>query len=94
MENENKEKISYTKEEINAGYELVNKEYFMHMLGLASHSMEIKELNYLKTAVVTPDGGTYLISILHVDGPKIDMEKYRGLQVKDEDKDEDREDPV
>lgn len=42
-----------------------------------SFDKKIKELNYIKKSVTMPDGGIYLVSILHIDGPKFDMEQYR-----------------
>jgi len=32
-----------------------------------------KEFNFLKSTIHTPNGGTYLLQIQHVDGPKIDL---------------------
>ncbi len=63
----------FTKEEIDAGLSIVHQEYFMHVLGLLSHDPENKELSYVKVPVQTPDGGLYLVSILHVDGPKVQL---------------------
>lgn len=69
------EKKIFSKEEINAALEIVHSEYFMNVLGLLSHDTENKELHYVRVPMTTPDGGTYLVSILHVDGPKIDLQK-------------------
>lgn len=63
----------FSKEEIQAALEISHSEYFMNILALLSHDPEQNFLNYVKVPVVTPGGGTYLISILHIDGPKIDL---------------------
>ncbi len=67
------EKKTFSKEEIQAALEVVHSEYFMQVIGLLSHDPENKDLAYVKVPVTTPDGGTYLVSILHVDGPKVDL---------------------
>ena len=36
---------------------------------------ELKELTFIKQSMETPDGGKYLISITHVEGPKIQLKK-------------------
>lgn len=72
MSTEQKKKFS--KEEIQAALEILHSEYFMQTVGLLSHTDQ-QELSYVKVPVVTPEGGTYLISILHVDGPKLDLQK-------------------
>lgn len=69
------EKKKFSKEEIQAALEITHREYFLNVLALLSHDSEPKELNYVKVPVTTPDGGIYLISILHVDGPKVDLHK-------------------
>lgn len=65
----------FSKEELQAAMEIVHREYFMHVLGLASHDPEPRELTYVKIPITTPEGGNYLVSILHIDGPKIDLVK-------------------
>lgn len=30
-------------------------------------------LNFWKTTITMPDGGTYLLSLAHVDGPKVEL---------------------
>jgi hypothetical protein len=64
----------FSKEEIQAALEITHSEYFMQVVALLSHDPENKDLAYVKVPVTTPDGGTYLVSILHVDGPKINLE--------------------
>jgi hypothetical protein len=46
-------------------------------VAMVSYDKKIKELNYIKKSVTFPDGGIYLVSILHIDGPKFDLEQYR-----------------
>lgn len=60
--------------EIEAALQITHSEYFMQVVALMSHLPEVKELTYVKVPLVTPNGGTYLVSILHVDGPKIDLQ--------------------
>lgn len=64
----------FTKQQIKDALEITHSEFFMQTIALLSHDPEFKDLNYVRTAVTTPDGGTYLVCILHVDGPKIDLE--------------------
>lgn len=66
---------TFTKEEIQAALEITHSEYFMQVIALLSHDPENKDLAYVKVPVTTPEGGTYLVSILHVDGPKINLLK-------------------
>ncbi len=67
------EKKVFSKEEIQAGLELTHSEYFMQIMALSSYDPDLKELTFSKCPIVTPDGGTYLVSILHIDGPKINL---------------------
>lgn len=69
------EKKTFSKEEIQAALEVVHSEYFMQVIGLLSHDPDNKDLAYVKVPVTTPDGGTYLVSILHVDGPKVNLQQ-------------------
>lgn len=82
MSTEQKKKFS--KEEIQAALEILHSEYFMQTVGLLSHDPDNKDLAYVKVPVTTPDGGTYLVSILHVDGPKIDLRKLAEAAEKEE----------
>lgn len=63
----------FSKEEIQAALEILHSEYFMNVLGLMSHEKDAGELSYVKVPMVTPNGGTYLVSILHIDGPKLHL---------------------
>jgi hypothetical protein len=63
----------FTKGQIQDALDLLHSEYFMQVIALVSQDGETQELNYVKVPVVTPEGGTYLVSILHVDGPKVNL---------------------
>lgn len=52
-------------------------EYLNAAIYLTALDPNIKELNFIKTAVEMPDGGIYLLSLLHVSGPKIQMDEMR-----------------
>lgn len=67
------EKQVFTKEEIKAALEIAHSEYMMNVMALLSHDPDNKELTYVKVPVTTPQGGTYLISILHIEGPKVNL---------------------
>jgi hypothetical protein len=69
----------FSDEQLNIALELTHQEYFMQVLGIMSHSNTVEELNYVKIPIITPGGGTYLISILHVDGPKINLQSLAKL---------------
>jgi len=52
----------------------LNKVYLEHvLLLLASVKSELKEINYLKSSFTLDTGGVYLLSLLHVRGPKITL---------------------
>lgn len=65
----------FSKEEIQAALEICHSEYFMQVIALLSHDTDLnKELTFVRVPVTTPQGGTYLVSILHVDGPLLSLE--------------------
>ena len=66
------------------------KEFLAGAIALALEDKSMKELTYIKTPVQMPDGGLYLVSILHVEGPKLDLETLRLVQ---ESQDESKETP-
>lgn len=66
-------KRQFSKDEIQAGLDVVHSEYFMHVVGLLSHDPDNKNLDFVRVPVQTPQGGLYLVSILHVDGPKVSL---------------------
>lgn len=67
------EKKQFSTEEIDAALQIAHSEYFMQVIALLSHTDQ-KDLTYVKVPVTTPQGGNYLVSILHIDGPKIDLQ--------------------
>lgn len=64
---------TFTEEEIQAGLNIAHQEYMLQVIGLLSYGTQ-KELTYVKVPVTTPNGGVYLVSILHIEGPKISLE--------------------
>lgn len=64
----------FSKEEIEAALQIAHSEYMLQVIALLSHDPDNKELTYVKVPIVTPAGGTYLVSILHIDGPKVDLQ--------------------
>lgn len=69
------EKNVFSQEEVQAALEVLNSEYFMQTVALLTHLPDRKELLYSKVAMSTPDGGLYLVSILHIEGPVLDLSK-------------------
>lgn len=69
-------KKEFTIEEVESGLQIVHQEYFMQVLALLSYDKSQKELTYVKVPIVTPNGGVYLLSILHVEGPKVDIQAF------------------
>jgi hypothetical protein len=56
--------------EIKHAYDEICREFFTCILTL--HWMQsLEEFNFFKGTFTSPEGGTYLLSIQHVDGPKI-----------------------
>jgi hypothetical protein len=66
-------KKEFSLEEIEAGLQIAHKEYFMQVISLLSLDPNQSELGYVKIPMVTEAGGTYLVSILHVAGPKLNV---------------------
>lgn len=85
-------KKKYSKQDIQKGLDDVFKEFFTAVIAVMSFDKRQKELNYAKTMVTLPDGGTYLVSILHVQGPKLDLRLLK--QVTDSQKVEDTTNPA
>jgi hypothetical protein len=69
-----KEQQQFSNEEVEAGLRIAHSEYFMQVVALLSYT-DLKDLSYVKVPITTPDGGTYLISILHIEGPKVQLDK-------------------
>lgn len=68
-------KHEFTPEEVEAGLQIAHSEYFMQVVALLSYLKDQPELLYSKVPIQTPDGGLYLVSILHIEGPKIQLQK-------------------
>jgi len=47
--------------------------FLANLIPLVKAQGGMPELNYWKTTVKLPDGGVYLLSLLHVDGPKLQL---------------------
>lgn len=55
----------------------VFKEFFTAIVAILLEDKSQKEVNYVKVPITMPNGGNYLISILHIDGPKMDLDLLR-----------------
>ncbi|HKZ42069.1 MAG TPA: hypothetical protein VJ044_13985 [Candidatus Hodarchaeales archaeon] len=67
-----------TPEQIEAAHTEMAQMYLagvLQVLNIQGHG----ELNFLKKTVTTPQGGVYVLQILHVEGPKIDCQKLEVL---------------
>lgn len=67
-----------TTEEIDAAQTEVTKVYLtavLSLLNLRGHG----ELNFVKSPIETPEGGKYLLQLVHVEGPKIDCQNLKEL---------------
>lgn len=64
----------FTEEEVNAALQIAHSEYFLQVVALLSH-LDRDDLVYCKVPMTTPEGGNYLVSILHIDGPTIDLKR-------------------
>lgn len=63
----------FSNEEIQAGLDISASEYFINVASLTSHREDAELLNFTKVPVSTPDGGIYLVCIMHVDGPRLNL---------------------
>ena len=61
----------FDKEELNQAYEEITQAWLGALLQLMAHDKKYKEVNFFKTTIRTEEGGTYLLSLQHVDGHKI-----------------------
>lgn len=66
-----------TREELDANYMASAEDYFNATMALCTGDEALTELNYIRNTIKTPKGGTYLLSIIHVEGPKIDLVELR-----------------
>lgn len=65
--------------EIQAALEIVHSEYFSQVAAILSLQKDPKTLSYVKVPMTTPSGGNYLVSILHIDGPVLDLAKLKEM---------------
>ena len=64
----------FSAQDVEAALQIAHREYFMNVIALLSHDVvQQTELSYVKIPITTPDGGTYLVAILHVEGPKLNL---------------------
>lgn len=77
-------KPKFTKEEVEAALQICHSEYFIQVIALMSYDPSTPDLTYVKVPVTTPDGGNYLISILHIDGPKLNLAKLEAAALEAE----------
>jgi hypothetical protein len=68
-------KQEFTKEDIEAALQIAHKDYFMQVLSLMSMDPLNTELGFVKVPMITEAGGIYLVSILHVNGPKLNLQQ-------------------
>lgn len=82
------DKKKFSKEEVEAALNLLHREYFMQVSAVCSYT-DLKELTFTKCPIQTPSGGLYLVSILHIDGPKLSLDALAEAsgEVNDESKD-------
>lgn len=62
---------------INRGYTALTQQYVEGMIGIAVFDESLDEINYIKSPMTGPNGEKYLVAIIHVEGPKIDLNKLR-----------------
>jgi hypothetical protein len=73
-------------EQVEGGFNALFSSFLNSVVALVSFDKKIKELNYVKKTITLPNGGIYLVSVLHIDGPKFDMEQYRLVAESQEEK--------
>lgn len=56
----------------------MNALWVMFQIMTTSQMTELKELTYLKTPFMFDNGGHYLLTFIHVDGPKIKLKEDKG----------------
>ena len=54
---------------------------YMDLALISCQEAGLKEINFFKTPITTTEGGVYLLSLLHVDGPKIKVTEKKESQV-------------
>lgn len=73
-------------ETITEAFGLVAKEFLAQNIALALQDPSLKEINYIKTAATLPNGGVYLVSILHIEGAKLSLDELRVVKKSQEEK--------
>lgn len=66
----------YTPEQIEEAFNDVARICMIAVLNL----LKLKgqgELNFMRKTIHTPEGGTYMLQVCHVDGPKIDCQNLK-----------------
>lgn len=76
---------NFKSSEIDEGFNSLFKSFFASVVAMTSYR-KMKQLTYVKRVVTTPAGGLYLVSVLHIDGPKFDLEQYRLVAESQEEK--------
>jgi hypothetical protein len=67
----------YSAERLKNAHREIAQAYLQAVLDLVAMQGGIDEVNYIKTPFKTPEGGSYLLLLQHVEGPKISIEKLR-----------------
>lgn len=65
----------FSREDVEAALQIAHKDYFMQVISLMSLDPNQGDLGYVKVPMITDAGGTYLVSILHVLGPKLNLQQ-------------------
>lgn len=68
-----------TKQQIQDALNVITVEAFNALVAVSSSDESLDELTYIKNTAHTPGGGIYLLSILHIDGPKLDLKQFRAV---------------
>lgn len=75
-------------ENIDVALTVLQREFFMQVVSLLSMDENHKELTLNKVPITLENGGIYLLSLIHVDGPKINLDEIRKGAVLQPDKKE------
>lgn len=65
------------KEYMQYANELVEELLYVQIFLLKLQQPDLKELTFIKAPLYAPNGGQYLVQIVHVDGEKIQLDKYK-----------------
>jgi hypothetical protein len=78
------EKPKFTFEQVQAGLSVLHQEFMRNVAVLLAQLPEEKELTYVRSPMVLEDGSEYLVSILHIGGPKFQLDVIREAQKESE----------